>query len=110
MTTKACLVCGSLGPWVGSRCPRHQRAGRWNHANASATARGYGWAWTAIRKRVLREEPNCRCGRRASEVDHIIPKAEGGTNERSNLQALCSVCHRTKTMTEAARGSRRAHG
>lgn len=31
------------------------------------------------------------------EVDHIIPLAEGGSNEPSNLQALCLMCHRVKS-------------
>lgn len=31
------------------------------------------------------------------EIDHIIELADGGTEERSNLQALCPSCHRYKT-------------
>lgn len=31
------------------------------------------------------------------EVDHIIPLAEEGTNDKSNLQALCLMCHRVKS-------------
>lgn len=31
------------------------------------------------------------------EVDHIVPLSEGGTNEASNLQALCLMCHRVKS-------------
>ncbi len=31
------------------------------------------------------------------EVDHIVPLADGGSNETSNLQALCLMCHRVKT-------------
>lgn len=40
----------------------------------------------------------------ATEVDHIIPVAEGGTDELDNLQAACPGCHRIKTQAEAARG------
>lgn len=56
----------------------------------------------------MREEPLCRrClaeGRTSAteEVDHIIPKAEGGTDERENLQGLCEECHRRKTQEEIA--------
>lgn len=48
---------------------------------------------------MLREEPICRqCGKADSkEVDHIVPKELGGTDERENLQALCKPCHSTKT-------------
>jgi len=31
------------------------------------------------------------------EVDHILPLSDGGTNEASNLQALCLMCHRVKS-------------
>jgi len=31
------------------------------------------------------------------EIDHIKELREGGTNEESNLQALCIMCHRVKT-------------
>jgi hypothetical protein len=31
------------------------------------------------------------------EIDHIIELRDGGTNEDSNLQALCLPCHRVKT-------------
>jgi len=48
---------------------------------------------------VLRRDPLCRaCGHAIStEVDHIVPKARGGTDEESNLQGLCSACHAAKT-------------
>ena len=31
------------------------------------------------------------------EIDHIKPLSEGGSNEPSNLQALCLMCHRVKS-------------
>jgi hypothetical protein len=31
------------------------------------------------------------------EIDHIIPLSERGSNEASNLQALCLMCHRVKS-------------
>ena len=37
------------------------------------------------------------------EVDHILPKARGGTDHKDNLQLLCCHCNRTKgskTMAE----------
>ena len=37
------------------------------------------------------------------EVDHIIPLSQGGTNDKSNLQALRSECHKLKTSYERAR-------
>lgn len=38
----------------------------------------------------------------ANEVDHIIPKAQGGTDNPEQLQAICKVCHKAKTQAEAA--------
>jgi 5-methylcytosine-specific restriction endonuclease McrA len=34
---------------------------------------------------------------RRIEVDHVVPRSKGGTNEISNLQALCDECNRGKS-------------
>jgi 5-methylcytosine-specific restriction endonuclease McrA len=34
------------------------------------------------------------------EVDHAKPLFEGGSNDESNLQALCAQCHRVKSVQE----------
>ena len=50
------------------------------------------------------------CGRPAEVVDHILPRWAGGTDAWDNLQALCTRCHRTKTLAEfpaAAAGQER---
>ncbi|MFD4120344.1 HNH endonuclease [Alcaligenes faecalis] len=60
----------------------------------------------------------CRCAeceasgrvRNASEVDHIIPKAEGGTDDPSNLSAIHPDCHKRKTLAESARAMKRRRG
>jgi 5-methylcytosine-specific restriction endonuclease McrA len=39
----------------------------------------------------------------ATEVDHIKPKAQGGTDESENVQGLCHQCHSIKTATEDGR-------
>jgi hypothetical protein len=36
------------------------------------------------------------------DIDHIVPLSRQGSNEESNLQALCSKCHQTKSNKEAA--------
>ncbi|MBJ3490175.1 HNH endonuclease, partial [Salmonella enterica subsp. enterica serovar Albany] len=38
--------------------------------------------------------------REAKTVDHIVPKAHGGTDADSNLQSLCWPCHKAKTARE----------
>ena len=34
------------------------------------------------------------------EIDHIIPLYQGGSNDISNLQALCRNCHGKKTLND----------
>ena len=80
----------------------------------SRQARGYGRAHEVMRQQVLREEPLCRIclalGRPrytpSTITDHIVPKAEGGGDERENYQGVCSPCHKAKTAAEAARARR----
>lgn len=75
--------------------------------------RGYDAAWVRTTKRILKRDnylcQEClRQGRmtplkvrpRDHAVDHIIPKAQGGGNEDSNLQSLCAPCHDAKTARE----------
>lgn len=76
---------------------------------ASSAERGYGTLWQKLRASVLRREPLCReCQRfgrvtAAQEVDHIIEKADGGTDDPDNLQPLCVPCHRRKSNDERRR-------
>lgn len=82
-------------------------------ARPSAAARGYDRKWRRIRAMFLRKHPVCtgtvdgahgrppvRCDRPATEVDHITPLADGGTNAWSNLQPRCKPCHSRKTAAE----------
>ncbi|EGL7613700.1 HNH endonuclease, partial [Salmonella enterica] len=69
--------------------------------------RGYGSKWDSIRARVLKRDKGLcqlclRAGvvREAKTVDHIIPKAHGGTDADCNLQSLCWPCHKAKTARE----------
>jgi len=93
---------------VGAYCRAHAR---WHErARGSAARRGYDARWRKVREMVLREQPLCadpfgiHAARGevvlATEVDHIVPLAQGGTNERSNLQPLCKSCHARKTALE----------
>lgn len=47
-----------------------------------------------------------RAGRttQARAVDHIINKAAGGSDDPSNLQAICDACHAEKTSREGNGG------
>ncbi|CAN0622175.1 5-methylcytosine-specific restriction enzyme A [Burkholderia multivorans] len=72
--------------------------------------RGYDSKWVKLRKRILaRDNGLCQVCRQAgrvtaaSHVDHIVSKADGGTDAESNLQAICVPCHKAKTAGESAR-------
>ena len=41
------------------------------------------------------------------EIDHIQELRDGGSNELTNLQALCISCHRVKTTRNTSMGSKR---
>ena len=108
--------CGVLT--IQKHCIKHEgqykeeRSG-WSR-QGSATERGYGYTWQKIRKLVmLRDGGLCQSClangivREATEVDHILPKAKGGTDEDHNLQAICKSCHQDKTALESAHSDKR---
>ena len=55
--------------------------------------------WKAIRRKIIeRDKKQCQgCGKQTEklQVHHIKPRGQGGTNELSNLIALCGRCHMT---------------
>lgn len=104
-TYPGCATLVKLG-----RCAKHARAARIesDHRRPTARARGYGDEWRKLRASILRKEPLCRACREAgvkpipiaSDVDHIIPRDAGGSDDPSNLQPLCKPCHSAKTARE----------
>ncbi|AXY60015.1 HNH endonuclease [Acinetobacter sp. WCHAc010052] len=96
-------------------CDKHaSKRSNWNRRqdrSGSTTQRGYGHAWRKLREQILKRDEYlcviCRADGRtteATDVDHIVSKAHGGTDDQSNLQALCSPCHKSKTASEKGRG------
>lgn len=66
------------------------------------------WKTAVLRRCKRRCEINGpRCIGTATEADHIVPVAEGGTYDLSNGQGACHTCHAEKTQEEAQRGLRR---
>ena len=98
----------SRPPTFGAK-PRAPRKLTGFSKRLSRQERGYGRAHDLMREQVLREEPLCRPCEAASRIrasaiaDHIVPKAEDGTDERENYQGICHPCHVAKTAREAAR-------
>ena len=83
---------------------RHQVAAaeRWGNGRG-------GRPWRRLRNLVLvRDGYTCQaCGTISvtdMEVDHITPVSRGGTDDMTNLRALCRRCHATKTAREGRRG------
>lgn len=73
--------------------------------------RGYGSEWDSLRRSILaRDKGLCQpCFTQghitpATQVDHRVPKAQGGSDDQVNLQSICEQCHRTKTASESRKG------
>jgi 5-methylcytosine-specific restriction protein A len=93
----------------GSRCAAHKvTAGSFaDKRRGTRHERGYGAVWVRIRERILRRDagicqPCLRDGHvhQGTEVDHIVPKSQGGGDDDENLQVICKARHRTKTQAE----------
>ncbi len=69
-----------------------------------------GRAWRRLREQVLaRDLYTCRhclrvCLPENLCADHIINRANGGSDDLSNLQTLCTDCHKVKTANESRMG------
>ena len=83
-----CLICTALVPRGQSRCAEHR------------IRRVRGSANQQRRRALVIGHPCARCGALATELDHVIALARGGTEAWSNLQPLCRACHQHKTSTE----------
>lgn len=96
--------CGRLN------CERHKRK-PWQ-SRPDITKRITGRKLQALREQLFQEHPLCEeCLRKtpprysaSAQRDHIIPLAEGGTEDPSNIQALCNECHEKKSQAESLRG------
>lgn len=109
--------CAALVDKAGY-CDEHKRDAigwRPDRERGNRHARGFGSGWD--RKRLVILKRDCglcqvclKAGRieKATQVDHIVPRGEGGTNDEDNLQSICDDCHATKTAQESARARKRA--
>lgn len=94
--------CPSRAAYRG-RCSQHVVLHE--RERGSSAQRGYSGEWRRIRAAYLSEHPYCvSCGQLATEVDHVVPRAQGGGDEWENLRGLCKACHSRRTMAEMARG------
>ncbi len=98
------------------QCPHRVAFGR-KRKFAKRSGRG-GSKWGKLRKRIFeRDLYLCQLCRHNGVVaavelhgplhgvcDHVVPIAEGGSDDESNLQTLCQSCDKVKTQSESIRG------
>jgi 5-methylcytosine-specific restriction protein A len=106
-------ACSALVYDGSGWCEKHKRVdGKFSDAHrGSRHQRGYGSEWDKQRRRVL-ERDNYLCQvcmkkgwiSRARQVDHVLPKAFGGSDDDDNLQSICVPCHKAKTALEGNMG------
>ena len=91
-------------------CPRHAATpvrAAYDDSRLSSAKRGYGRQWRKTRERILSRDPLCvnpfgieQHVVFSADVDHIVPREQGGSDDDSNLQGLCHSCHSRKTAIE----------
>lgn len=99
--------CTRLVPAGTRYCAEHQRERTWQGADRKRTGTA---AHKARRARVLARDGH-RCQLRyegvcigvGSQLDHVIPLAEGGADIDQNTVAACPPCHRRKSSIEGHR-------
>jgi len=102
--------CGGTTIASSGYCETHRHEGWIQHQRGrTRQQQGYGRAWEILRARILkRDKYLCQtCLRQgiateAKAVDHIKAKAFGGSDDETNLEAICHACHRAKTASEGA--------
>lgn len=86
----------------------------WTHAQPVQRIRG--GKLQRLRHELFASQPLCQLCLTEGRItvatirDHIRPIAEGGTDELTNIQAVCSSCHARKIGQESARGRIRNNG
>jgi len=100
--------CGAT-TLTGGRCPTHRsERNRAIDSRRDPNVRAFysSRQWQVLRRIALAREVLCReCARHGRttvgrEVDHVIPREDGGLDVIENLQVLCSGCHSRKSLQE----------
>ncbi len=99
-------------------CPKREAFGRKRYGPEKKSGRGGRRWYEKIRPRIFKRD-NYLCqiclrnglltpvelsGPNCGICDHIVPLAEGGTDDDDNLQIICKQCDKEKTHQESMRG------
>jgi len=102
MTLIACATCQEI-------VERRDLGGHVDRHRPNASERGYGGEWQRLRAAHLAIEPDCReCGKPATDVDHIVARRQGGSDDDYNLRSLCHACHSRRTSLDRWADAREA--
>lgn len=92
---------GSALPTLSGSQPTLQRQDNYGQGRG-------GRPWRRLKRDVhVRDNWTCcQCQRVTMnlECDHIVNKAQGGTDTMDNLQSLCQPCHQRKSQHESKQG------
>jgi len=112
MSTRRCIFCAKPAIPPSSRCEKHQTEAQRRYRSRSWRPRPdlHTNAWTELSRRIRAERPVCElpgCSRPSASVDHVVPNYLGGSDELSNLRALCAEHHQRKSASEGGRARAR---
>ena len=109
--------CPALTDSASGYCSRHEKiiSSNYNRYGRTPEAKKrYGYQWRKLRAFFLAQNPLCEMCKRqgkftaATEVHHVKPLADGGSNDFENLMPLCKSCH--SKITAAAENSKGGGG
>lgn len=107
MRPRATAICAQPGCPNRAPCPQHTPQ-PWANAKERRAGELTGRALQQRNRRIMaRHRGVCHwCGRTgANQIDHVIPRAEGGTDTDDNLRPIHQrPCHAEKTQHESQRG------
>jgi 5-methylcytosine-specific restriction enzyme A len=99
---RPCSFPGCPRLTAGRYCDEHQKLAdqeRQRYTRSPGDADRYGRDWRRISRCFLDDHPFCEMCRKEGRITeatiahHVIPVKEGGTDDESNLMALCRPCH-----------------
>jgi 5-methylcytosine-specific restriction endonuclease McrA len=75
-------------------CPTHGHLAAARYGQTALKPAGGTRLWRRRRRYQLARSPLCHvCGELATEVGHVLPRADGGSDDPANLRSLCHAHH-----------------